>query len=139
MYAEQFNFIKYVRFRHEVLSLELADDYEETGRWKIRTRNLDTNEIFEDIFDGVMVCTGHHGTISMPTFPGQERFKGRIIHTHSLKHSKGFDDENIVVVGIGNSGGDAAVELSYVAKQVSESKKKIHFLLNMKYRLLFFS
>ena len=46
------------------------------------------------------------------------RFKGKIIHSHDYKHSAGYEDKRIVIVGIGNSGGDAAVELSRVASQV---------------------
>lgn len=46
------------------------------------------------------------------------RFKGEIIHTHDYKHSKGYEDKKILIIGIGNSGGDAAVELSRVASQV---------------------
>lgn len=132
LYSEKFNFINYVRFRHEILSLELADDYEETGKWKLRARNLDKTEdnIIEEIFDGVMVCTGHHGTISMPTFPGQDQFKGTVMHTHSLKTVKDFEKKTVVVVGIGNSGGDAAVESSYVAKQVYLSTRRGSWIFN---------
>lgn len=68
-----------------------------------------------------MVCTGHHGTVNQPKIKGQEKFKGLIKHTHSLKNATGFEDKNVVVVGIGNSGGDAAVEASVVAKQVSDT------------------
>lgn len=118
MYASSFNFLHYVRFRHELVSMELADDYEETGRWKVTTKNLETGKVSSEVFEGVMVCTGHHGTVSMPTFPGQDRFQGEVTHTHSLKHAKGFEDKRVVVVGIGNSGSDAAVEISMVAKQV---------------------
>ncbi len=139
MYAEKFNFKKYVQFRHEVVSVVQAPDFEETGRWVVRTRNLDTNEVKDQTFDGVQVCSGHHGTVNQPKLKGEEKFKGTIYHTHSLKNAKGFEDKNVVVVGIGNSGkiftfnlllpftnfsafagGDAAVELSVVAKQVGD-------------------
>ena len=46
------------------------------------------------------------------------RFKGKIIHSHDYKHASGYEDKRIVIIGIGNSGGDAAVELSRVASQV---------------------
>lgn len=36
------------------------------------------------------------------------------------KADSGFENQTIVVVGVGNSGCDIAVELSRVAKQVSE-------------------
>lgn len=57
-------------------------------------------------------------TLCRATFKGQEKFKGKILHTHSYKKPYDFDGQRCVVVGIGNSGGDAAVELSMVAKKV---------------------
>ena len=74
-----------------------------------------------EIFDSVLMCSGHH---TLPHFPkpwdGQSSFKGRILHSHSYKDHRGFEDKTVVVVGVGNSGGDVAVELSRIAKQVSE-------------------
>jgi len=32
--------------------------------------------VFEEVFDAVMVCTGHHVKPHIPTFVGQEKFKG---------------------------------------------------------------
>ena len=46
------------------------------------------------------------------------RFKGHVLHSHDYKHMSGFEDKRILIIGIGNSGGDAAVELSRVASQV---------------------
>ena len=52
---------------------------------------------------------------------GLDTFKGEKIHSHDFKSQKGFEDKRILVIGIGNSGGDAAVELSRVGKQVGLS------------------
>ena len=41
-----------------------------------------------------------------------------VVHTHDYKDYHGYDDKRVVVVGIGNSGGDVAVELSRIASQV---------------------
>lgn len=124
-YAETFNFKNYVKFRHEVISVEMANDFETSGRWVVNYRSMESNEKFSELFDGVMICTGHHGTVHMATFSGQEQFKGTIMHTHSLKSNKGFEDKVVVIVGIGNSAGDAAVELSTVTKQVQIDSFKI--------------
>lgn len=52
--------------------------------------------------------------------PGlDDDFQGQVIHTHDYKIPKGYEDKRIVIVGIGNSGADVAVELSCVASQVS--------------------
>lgn len=73
----------------------------------------------EKVFDGVMLCSGHHAIPYVPKpWPGQEKFKGRILHSHDYKDYKGYEDKVTVVVGIGNSGGDCAVELSRISKQV---------------------
>jgi dimethylaniline monooxygenase (N-oxide forming) len=71
-----------------------------------------------------MVCTGHHVTPLVPTFKDQHKFKGTILHTHSYKKPDGFEDKTVVVVGIGNSGGDVVVELSSVARKVYLSKRR---------------
>ena len=91
MYAEKFNFKKYVQFRNEAVSIEQADNYDQSGCWVVRTRNLDTLAESSAQFDGVMICTGHHGTVNQPKLKGEEKFKGQIMHTHSLKHSDGFE------------------------------------------------
>ncbi len=72
-----------------------------------------------DIFDGVMLASGHHTIPYLPTeWPDQARFRGRIIHSHDYKDHCGYEDQRIVVVGVGNSGADIAVELSKIAQQV---------------------
>lgn len=66
----------------------------------------------------VMVCIGHHVFPNMPTFPGLVEFSGTVMHSHAYKEPRGMEQKRILVVGIGNSALDVAVELSYVAKQV---------------------
>ncbi|XP_054156728.1 flavin-containing monooxygenase 5-like [Oppia nitens] len=130
-YNQTFGFNRYVRFRHDVLKVEPNDDYESTGRWKITARDNNKNndgngdgQESTEVFDGVMVCTGHHVRPLVPTFRDQHLFKGRISHTHSYKTSEGYTDKRVVVVGIGNSGGDAAVEVATVAAQTYLSTRR---------------
>jgi len=105
--------------------VEQAEYYDATGQWQVTARNLDNpSEVSSEVYDGVMICTGHHNRVNEPKFKGQEKFKGTIIHTHSLKTATGFEDKNVVVVGVGNSGGDAAVEVSMVAKQTYLSTRR---------------
>ncbi|XP_076308580.1 uncharacterized protein LOC143223999 [Tachypleus tridentatus] len=124
MYAEEFDLVRHIHFRHEILKVEENHDFDETGRWKVTIRNIEEDRSFEDVFDGVMVCTGHHVFPHIPSFPGMEKFKGKILHTHSYKKPDGFSDKKVVVVGIGNSGGDVAVELSQIADKVYLSTRR---------------
>lgn len=46
---------------------------------------------------------------------------GRKLHSWEYKTSHGFEDKNVLVIGLGNSGGDLAVELGRASKQVYTS------------------
>lgn len=124
LYAQKFELVKYIKFRHEVLSVVPSDDYDFTGNWKIKIKDLQKGTEFENVFDAVMICNGHHAYPLRPYFPGEEEFEGRIIHTHSYKKPNGYDNKRVLVVGVGNSGGDAAVELSSIASKVYLSTRR---------------
>lgn len=124
LYAKHFDLARYVLFQHKVLNVEQAEDFDITGRWVVTVKNTEKDKQFKEIFDGVMICSGHHVYPIIPKFLGQEEFKGTIIHTHSYKKPAGFEDKRVVVVGVGNSGGDVAVELSNIASQVYLSTRR---------------
>lgn len=120
LFAASFDFHKYVRLQHAVVDVRRAaeDSYERDGKWLVTYRTPD-GQMREEMFDAVLLCTGHHTQPYLPpAWPGQEHFKGKIMHAHSYKNQYGYDDQTVVVVGVGNSGVDVAVELSHVAKQV---------------------
>lgn len=72
-----------------------------------------------ETFDGVLLATGHHAEPYYPKqWPGQDKFKGKITHAHSYRDHQGYENKVVAVVGVGNSGGDIAVELSRMAKQI---------------------
>ena len=49
---------------------------------------------------------------------GIQKFKGQYFHSRQYKHPEGFERKRILVIGIGNSASDIAVELSKKAAQV---------------------
>ncbi|EFP10703.1 hypothetical protein CRE_03531 [Caenorhabditis remanei] len=117
-YSDHYELDKHIKFNHKVNSIDRNEDYDKTGKWKVNYTD-DKGVTHDTVFDGVLLCSGHHTTPNWPTkFRGQDEFKGRIIHSHSYKDHRGYEDKTVVVVGIGNSGGDVAVELSRIAKQV---------------------
>lgn len=118
LYAEKFDLIRRIKFQHRVERVIPTDDYDSTGRWKITVLNMETGKELEEVVEAVMICVGHHVFPYTPSFPGQEKFKGTISHTHSYKVADEYVDKRVAIVGIGNSGGDAAVETSNVAKKV---------------------
>ncbi|KFQ73491.1 Dimethylaniline monooxygenase [N-oxide-forming] 5, partial [Phaethon lepturus] len=65
---------------------------------------------------------------SPPT--GIEKFKGRYLHSRDYKDAWDFMDKRVVLIGIGNSGSDLAVEISQTAKQVFLSTRRGAWILN---------
>ncbi|XP_075729282.1 flavin-containing monooxygenase 5-like [Rhipicephalus microplus] len=123
-YADHFSVTKHLQTRHDVVQVTPAADYENTGRWDVLVRDLATNSDRTETFDAVAVCVGHHVYPNVPHFKGQEKFRGRIMHTHSLKNADSFRNHRVAVVGIGNSGCDAVADISQVAVKTYLSTRR---------------
>ncbi|KAE9548752.1 hypothetical protein FO519_008043 [Halicephalobus sp. NKZ332] len=123
-YVDHYGLLKYIKFKHYVLNVERTEDFEKTGKWKVTFLN-DKNIEKSEIFDAVIIAVGHHAKPHIPDpWPGQNKFKGTILHSHEYKDHKNFEDKVTVVVGFGNSGGDVAVDLSRISKQVYLSSRR---------------
>ncbi|XP_042895039.1 flavin-containing monooxygenase 5 [Parasteatoda tepidariorum] len=117
-YANKNDALKHIQYNSEVLEVKRATDYEETGRWNVSVKNTISGKVTSDIYDGVVISVGHINIPNWPSYEGQNLFKGKIIHTHSLKGVAEYANKNVVAVGMGCSALDAAVETSNVANQV---------------------
>ncbi|VDI63059.1 dimethylaniline monooxygenase (N-oxide forming) [Mytilus galloprovincialis] len=118
LYAEKFSLRKYIQFETEILSVMKNDDFKLTGRWVIKLKDKKTGKVKENIFDAVLVCTGRNSEKYVPNFQGLPNFKGEVVHSHDYRMPTGYEGKRILVIGIGNSGSEIAVELSEVASQV---------------------
>lgn len=118
IFAKKFDLLKYIQFQTTVLSVKKRPDFSSSGQWEVVTENKGQEQ--SSVFDAVMVCNGHHVLPHIPLeeFPGIERFKGQYFHSRQYKCPEGFEGKRILVVGIGNSAADIAVELSKKAAQV---------------------
>ncbi|XP_035829107.1 flavin-containing monooxygenase 5 [Aplysia californica] len=115
-YAEHFGVTKHIRYNTEIMSLKKHSSFDSTGRWELRCKDHKSGEEKNEVFDFVLVCNGHHGAPHRPSFPGLDTFKGQVMHSKEFKDVRGHEGKNALVVGIGNSGGDCAVELSKYSK-----------------------
>ncbi|CAJ0582012.1 unnamed protein product, partial [Mesorhabditis spiculigera] len=83
-----------------------------------------------EYFDKVMLCTGHHAKPLSPELNGLADFKGRTLHAQHFRDTKGFENRNVFLVGIGNSALDIAVDLAKVAKSVTISTRRGTWVFN---------
>ncbi|XP_077572499.1 flavin-containing monooxygenase 5-like [Stigmatopora nigra] len=131
IYAEHFQLLKHIRFNTKVLQVRQRSDFSRSGQWDVETENQEGKKS-KLIFDAVMICIGHHCHPNLPLqdFPGLDTFQGQYFHSRDYKTPEEWRNKNVVVVGIGNSGGDIAVELSRVTKQLYLSTRRGAWVLN---------
>ncbi|XP_069497363.1 dimethylaniline monooxygenase [N-oxide-forming] 2-like isoform X1 [Ambystoma mexicanum] len=130
LYAEHFNLMKHIQLKTKVCSVRKRPDFAISGLWDVVTEIEGQKE--SAIFDAVMVCSGRYVKSNFPiqSFQGLERFKGKYLHSREYKHPAEFEGKRVLVVGVGNSGVDIAVDISHVASQVYISTRRGGWLLS---------
>jgi dimethylaniline monooxygenase (N-oxide forming) len=108
-YVDHFGFRDRIIFNTRVESVVRGTD----GLYTVVTDDGVTRE-----YDVVLVANGHHWDARWPepAFPGAESFTGTQLHAHEYVEPSIFEGKNVVVLGMGNSAMDLAVESSYVAQ-----------------------
>ena len=107
-YADHFDLRPSIRFQTRVQRAAHADD----GGWTLTLADGSTER-----FDALLVANGHHWDARWPepAFPGADTFTGVQMHAHDYKTDDVLHDKDVVVLGMGNSAMDIAVESSSVA------------------------
>ncbi|MEE6496149.1 hypothetical protein FKM82_002242 [Ascaphus truei] len=124
MYAQKFDLVKHIQFKTLVRSVRKRPDFASTGQWDITTEKDGEQETAT--FDAVMVCSGHHSEPYYPleSFPGITKFRGKYLHSREYKNFERYKGKRVLIVGMGNSATDIAVELSRTAAQVFLSTRR---------------
>jgi hypothetical protein len=112
-YVDNFGFRDKIRFRTEVTDVSRRAD----GRWDVTTRSRDDGSSTTTAYGAVVVANGHHWDARWPepAFVGADTFTGAQVHSHDYKTFDGYEGKQVLVLGIGNSACDIAVETSKVA------------------------
>ena len=103
-FVDHFGLRERITFNTEVTQVEKGPE-----GWHVTTADGETRT-----YAAVMVANGHHWDPKWPDFPGE--FHGEVMHAHDYKTPEGFEGKNVLVLGIGNSAVDIAVETSRVSK-----------------------
>ncbi len=61
--------------------------------------------------ENVIVATGQNRSPNKPEWPGMSDFQGEIIHSRNYRNGKAWKNKNALVIGIGNTGAELAMEL----------------------------
>jgi hypothetical protein len=125
-YVDHFGLRDAISFRTEVVKVEprRAGGFDVTLR--VRDEHGDVSEPEVRSYSHVVVANGHHWDPRWPepAFPGADTFTGEQTHAHYYKTVDGYADKRVLVLGIGNSASDIAVEASRVAAETILSMRR---------------
>lgn len=119
-YVDHFGFRDRIAFETGVAHAARGDD----GVWTVE---LDTGETRR--YDALVVANGHHWDPRWPEPPFPGSFDGMQMHAHFYVDNEPFKGKRVLVLGIGNSAMDIAVESSFVAEQtILASRRGAHVI-----------
>ncbi|MDQ3320691.1 MAG: NAD(P)-binding domain-containing protein, partial [Actinomycetota bacterium] len=111
-YVDHFGVRERIRFETQVEQAQRGAD----GVWELRLRGPGGAETRR--YDALLVANGHHWDPRWPEPAFSGSFDGVEMHSHHYNDPDDWQGKRVVVLGMGNSAMDIAVESSYVAEEV---------------------
>jgi len=98
-YAEDFDIQPH--FEEEVISIEKKGE-----QWHSETASGKTF-----LSENVVICTGYNRLPHRPTWEGQGEFHGPMVHSKFYKNADPYVGQKVLIIGMGNSGAEIALDL----------------------------
>jgi len=113
--AKKGNLKKYIKFSTTVSNVNFNG-----SQFELTSINKKENKVAKEIFDYVVVSTGHFSVPYIPEYEGMKSFPGRILHGHDFRDAEEFRNKDVVVLGSSYSAEDIALQCyKYGAKSVT--------------------
>jgi trimethylamine monooxygenase len=91
-----------------------------TEKFTLTAHDLKNDTMYEEVFDNIVVATGHFSTPNVPEFPGFRSFGGRVLHAHDFRDAMEFKGKDILVIGTSYSAEDIGSQCwKYGAKSIT--------------------
>lgn len=84
---------------------QVAAAHRENGCWRVQTQDACYHA------SNLVVAAGCNREPCVPTWPGQADFRGAVLHASHYRNGQPFNDQAVLVIGFGNSGGEIAIDL----------------------------
>ncbi|MCL7034329.1 hypothetical protein MKW94_029694 [Papaver nudicaule] len=118
-FANHFGLVELIRFESEVIYVGLSEEEEELkNSWVVRSRKKGEIGIAHDVFDAVVVCSGHYTKPNIAEIPGIDAWPGKQLHSHNYRVPEPFSGKVVLLIGNSISSEDISKEISKVAKEV---------------------
>ncbi|SDD19614.1 flavin-containing monooxygenase [Glycomyces harbinensis] len=105
-YAKHFGLSEHIWYGSEISTIEPV----EGSRFEVIVKPAAGNAARRLRYAAVIIATGHHWAPNLPAYPGQDQYRGTVLHSSQLKDASRLRGKQVLVVGGGNSGVDIACE-----------------------------
>lgn len=124
-YAERFGLEERITFNTEVVAAEPRE-----GGWEVTVEDAEGKRRTET-YRAVLVANGHHWKPRWPEppFPGADAYEGEQMHVHHYREPDVLEGKRVLVLGIGNSAVDVAVESSRIAEKTFLAMRRGAYVL----------
>ena len=110
-----------IRFRTAVRWIEYNEN---DDNFSVTAHDLLEDHSYTEVFDFVVVATGHFSTPNVPKFEGLETFNGRVLHAHDFRDALEFAGKDILIIGTSYSAEDIGSQCyKYGAKSITCSHR----------------
>ncbi len=92
----------YIRFSTVCRSVEETAD----GKFEVTVEHLPEANTYSEVFDHVVVASGHFSTPNVPFYEGFDTFNGRVLHAHDFRDAMEFAGKDILILGTSYSAED---------------------------------
>ncbi|OVA20189.1 Flavin monooxygenase FMO [Macleaya cordata] len=120
-FANDFQLIELVRFETEVVRVELVEE----GKWVVKSRRRGGADDVDEVFDAVVVCSGHYTEPNIAEIPGIDAWPGKQIHSRNYRVPEPFRNQVVLLIGNSSSAADISREVARVAKEVHVVSRSI--------------
>jgi trimethylamine monooxygenase len=97
-----------------------------TKQFSVTVHDFKEDRVYTELFDYVVVASGHFSTPNVPSFEGFDSFNGRVLHAHDFRDAREFTGKNVLLIGTSYSAedigsqcwkyGSATITVSYRTK-----------------------
>ena len=113
--AKKANLKKYIKFNTTVTHVNFNGN-----QFEVSVLDKKDNSVSSNIYDYVVVSSGHFSVPYIPEYQGMKSFPGRILHGHDFRDAEEFRNKDVVVLGSSYSAEDIALQCyKYGAKSVT--------------------
>ncbi|KAL1809268.1 hypothetical protein ACET3Z_026258 [Daucus carota] len=113
----EFGLTELTRLGTEVVRVEAVDD---SGycEWIVESRKGELSEV--EVFDGVVICNGHHTVSRVAAIRDIGQWPGKQIHSHNYRVPEPFHNQIVVMTGAGPSAYDISRDIAGVANTTTK-------------------